>query len=553
MTTTFKPGHHPDADQLSAFIEQALPAHERDGVLAHLAVCPDCRTVVALALPEEEAVAQVAAEPRRLSVGKSWFSNWMVFVPAATAVAALAAFIFFVHRQAPAPQKQALIAPAPSPVAPSQLQSSPALQTKAATLARKAATGMPAPPPPPSPQAATAIPSGASGAGIVSGRLQSAPVQSVRASAAPQLGLVQNDSVQSQPAQGADNSFVSASNNAVTGENQPAHQAGVPRSTFHGGSIGGLTQSNNNLQQAEANAQNGLQQNGQQQNNQQQNANQTVQVQAETRAPVTMNSAQVNAVIAGRATANFSFTRQPIPSGLPLLSSAERGPIVLAIDTHHAVFVSSDSGQHWKMVRAVWKGHAVRVNAAAPVRISEFQQSGGSRGVIGGLAGGGTVAKQGEFALTGTVTDLTGAVIPSAIVTVSDPQRGLKRSITTDANGRYVVAGLEPGNYDVDATARGFMSSHLSGVAVTASRASVVDFTLRVGAMSETVTVESSRPSIEPESAEELKTIPEPRTAPGVKAAPMDKAKPALAPLFEIVTDKGVHWTSADGVAWQLK
>jgi hypothetical protein len=67
------------------------------------------------------------------------------------------------------------------------------------------------------------------------------------------------------------------------------------------------------------------------------------------------------------------------------------------------------------------------------------------------------------------------------------------------------------------------------------------------------VTVEASRPSIEVEDATELKTIPEPRTSPGVKAAPMDKAKPPLAPLFEIVTDKGVHWTSADGLSWQPK
>jgi hypothetical protein len=552
MTTPFKPGHHPDADQLSAFTEQALPAHERDGVLAHLAVCRDCRAVVALALPEEETVAQPAVVPARSLFSGPWFSNWMVFVPAAAAVAALAAFIFFVHHQARVPQQQAQIAPAPSPVAPPQLQPSPTVQTKAATLGRKAIATMPAPPPP-SPQAVAAVASGASGAGIVSGRLQSAPIESARPSAAPQAVVIQSESIQSLPAQNPVNSFVSASNNAVAGENQPAQQAAAPRSTFHGGAIGGLTQTNSNLPQSEANVQNGQQLNGLQQNNQQRTANQTVQVQAEAPVLDTTNTAQVNAVIAGRATANFSFVRQPIPSGLPLLSSAERGPIVLAIDTHHSVFVSNDSGQHWKTVRAVWKGRAVRVDAAAPARILALPVSGASMGASVALPQGAAVAKQGGVALTGTVTDQSGAVVPGVTVTVSDSQRGLKRSITTDANGGYVVAGLEPGNYDVDATARGFMSSHLSGVAVAASKASVVDFTLRVGAASETVTVEASRPSIEVEDATELKTIPEPRTSPGVKAAPMDKAKPTLAPLFEIVTDKGVHWTSADGLSWQPK
>src|SRR5882762_6197901 len=42
---------HPDADLLSAFAEQALSATEREGVLRHLALCGDCREVVALALP----------------------------------------------------------------------------------------------------------------------------------------------------------------------------------------------------------------------------------------------------------------------------------------------------------------------------------------------------------------------------------------------------------------------------------------------------------------------------------------------------------------------
>jgi len=42
---------HPDADLLAAFAEQALSTTEREGVLQHLALCGDCREVVALALP----------------------------------------------------------------------------------------------------------------------------------------------------------------------------------------------------------------------------------------------------------------------------------------------------------------------------------------------------------------------------------------------------------------------------------------------------------------------------------------------------------------------
>jgi hypothetical protein len=48
---------HLDANLLTAFAEQALPVAERDGVLEHLALCGDCREVVALALPDSSVVA----------------------------------------------------------------------------------------------------------------------------------------------------------------------------------------------------------------------------------------------------------------------------------------------------------------------------------------------------------------------------------------------------------------------------------------------------------------------------------------------------------------
>ena len=54
---------HPEADVLAAFAEQALSTAERDGVLQHLALCTDCRDVVALALPAMDlTVTPVEAE-----------------------------------------------------------------------------------------------------------------------------------------------------------------------------------------------------------------------------------------------------------------------------------------------------------------------------------------------------------------------------------------------------------------------------------------------------------------------------------------------------------
>jgi hypothetical protein len=54
---------HPDANLLTAFAEQALSVTEREGVLAHLAFCRDCRDAITLALPAADIVAAtIAAE-----------------------------------------------------------------------------------------------------------------------------------------------------------------------------------------------------------------------------------------------------------------------------------------------------------------------------------------------------------------------------------------------------------------------------------------------------------------------------------------------------------
>jgi len=102
-------GAHPEADVLAAFVEQALSAGEREGVLEHLAVCGDCRDVVVLALPATEltaapvereagvegtAVPLAARTPVREAARWSWFAwanlRWAALA-AGVAVAVLVA------------------------------------------------------------------------------------------------------------------------------------------------------------------------------------------------------------------------------------------------------------------------------------------------------------------------------------------------------------------------------------------------------------------------------------------------------------------------------
>lgn len=134
---------HPDASLLSAFAERALSASERDDVLKHLAICEDCREVIAMALPDPGIVALPAADDyeaiRATAVpAKSpwnWLSSpkfaWPVLRWAALAAGiALAASILLLHpgrlNQTTVPLANRQVAPPASalPVAGSQTASS---------------------------------------------------------------------------------------------------------------------------------------------------------------------------------------------------------------------------------------------------------------------------------------------------------------------------------------------------------------------------------------------------------------------------------------------
>ncbi len=74
--------------------------------------------------------------------------------------------------------------------------------------------------------------------------------------------------------------------------------------------------------------------------------------------------------------------------------------------------------------------------------------------------------------ILGTVRDQSGAALPAATVTVTDVQRGITRTVTTDDSGEYVVPNLTPGIYTVRAESRGLrpMVSRLSSVRIFRSK-----------------------------------------------------------------------------------
>jgi hypothetical protein len=99
--------------------------------------------------------------------------------------------------------------------------------------------------------------------------------------------------------------------------------------------------------------------------------------------------------------------------------------------------------------------------------------------------------------LSGTVTDTTGAILPNVHVSIRNTATGITRGITADTAGFYTAPNLLPGNYEVTFSASGFATQVSSGVTLTVGAQQVLNVSLRVGTMSQQVTVTGEAPTVE--------------------------------------------------------
>jgi hypothetical protein len=107
----------------------------------------------------------------------------------------------------------------------------------------------------------------------------------------------------------------------------------------------------------------------------------------------------------------------------------------------------------------------------------------------------------GTGALTGTLTDPSGAVVPNAMVTATSLDTGQVRTATTGADGAYTMGLLPPGNYSVKFEAAGFKPVEVPSATVTVTETAVLSRTLEVGAQEQTVTVASEVETIQAASS----------------------------------------------------
>jgi hypothetical protein len=104
-------------------------------------------------------------------------------------------------------------------------------------------------------------------------------------------------------------------------------------------------------------------------------------------------------------------------------------------------------------------------------------------------------------AVSGVVTDPSGAVIPGAKIALTDQQKGFTFTAQTDNSGRYLLRNVPPGTYSVSAEAKGFQTEKKTSLRVDVEQNLSVDFAMTVGVTSQTVEVQASSVHLQTEDA----------------------------------------------------
>jgi len=100
-------------------------------------------------------------------------------------------------------------------------------------------------------------------------------------------------------------------------------------------------------------------------------------------------------------------------------------------------------------------------------------------------------------AITGIVTDASGAVLPGVTIELTGPET---HTVLTNARGEFSIARLSPGEYDVLVTLAGFTSVRVK-VVLAGGRTETLAFQMRIGGIQETITVTGHTPIVDAQTS----------------------------------------------------
>ena len=179
-----------------------------------------------------------------------------------------------------------------------------------------------------------------------------------------------------------------------------------------------------------------------------------------------------------------------------------------------------------------------------------------------------TAMAQGRGRISGTISDVSGAAVPNATVSAKRNDTGQVTTVTSDAAGLYVFPSLAPAPYTVGATASGFSRVADPHAILQADQALIVNLSLKVGTVAETVEVTDIPPQVDVTTGTLSQVIDEKRVndlplngrnaatmttlVPGVVVAPSTNIDQGSTKTFPVVAAVTINGTRANQVNFML-
>ncbi len=123
------------------------------------------------------------------------------------------------------------------------------------------------------------------------------------------------------------------------------------------------------------------------------------------------------------------------------------------------------------------------------------------------FASGALAQTTGSATLRGVVKDTSGGVLANAAVTLVNEATKVERKTTTNREGIYVFSSVQPGTYTVTVENSGFKKGEQTSLVLSPSDTRALDFTMQIGAASETVTVTANADVLQTETGAKENTI----------------------------------------------
>jgi outer membrane receptor protein involved in Fe transport len=121
--------------------------------------------------------------------------------------------------------------------------------------------------------------------------------------------------------------------------------------------------------------------------------------------------------------------------------------------------------------------------------------------VVSLLALAGIAAAQATAQLNGRVTDESGGVLPGVTVTATQTDTGFVRAVVSDESGAWAMPNLPTGPYRLEVSLPGFRTYVQTGIVLQVGTSPVINASLGVGGLEESVTVEAAAPLVDVRSS----------------------------------------------------